>query len=188
MPVGPGQGAELIGVTPTHGPIVRDHGWVVASRSTALADRLQRAVDDLIGVIGGVDLRRWREIPVSGGWSIGKEAEHVAEAAAYHRWIVRRTIGGATEARPAIERTRQTSDLSPSEAVTRIRESGDDGVRLILGLTDDQLDLPTTPRRARHGRLGETIEHVLVAHVEGHRRYIEARLERARRSGPGQSS
>ena len=56
----------------------------------------------------------------------------------------------------------------------------DEGEALILGLTDEQLDLPTRPPRAREQRLAETIEGVLIDHVYNHRAEIEARLSAIR--------
>jgi hypothetical protein len=53
-------------------------------------------------------------------------------------------------------------------------------VRLIRGLSDEQLDLETRPPRAGGQCLAETIERVLIGHYEVHRASIEAKLTAAR--------
>ena len=148
-----------------------------ADRAGALASRLERAAVDLVAVLAPIDDHRWRFTPFADVWSISKDAEHVVEAASYHHWIVRLTIGEKVPSRkPVLERKRMTSDLSPIEIVELIRERTENGQRLIRGLSEDQLDLPTKPPRARDQRLAETIEQVLIGHYDGHRREIESKL------------
>jgi uncharacterized damage-inducible protein DinB len=152
-------------------------GPTTPERPAALATLLQEAGAALIAVIELIDDDRWRRVPNTGVWSIGKDAEHVAEAAIYHQWIVRLTIGlKVSSRRPAIERTQMTTDLSPREAVELLHQRTDEGVRLLLDLTDEQLDLPTRPPRARSQALAETIERVLIGHYDGHRQDIETKL------------
>jgi uncharacterized damage-inducible protein DinB len=146
-------------------------------RAADLAARLQHAADDLIAVVERIDDRRWRHVANPGVWSIGKDAEHVAEATVFHQWIVRLTIGEKVSSRrPAIERKQMTSDHSPSEMVALISQRTEEGVRLLRGLTEEQLDRETRPPRARGQRLAETIALVLIGHYHGHRAEIEAKL------------
>jgi hypothetical protein len=56
------------------------------------------------------------------------------------------------------------------------RRRPQEGARRILSLTDEHLDLPTRPPRARNGRLADTIEAVLIGHFDGHRLEIERKL------------
>ena len=56
----------------------------IGSVRTALVDRLRDASDRLVAVIEALDDDRWRRVPDPRVWSVGREAEHVAEAAAYH--------------------------------------------------------------------------------------------------------
>jgi len=150
---------------------------ITTGRAEALASRLEHAAAELIAVLETVDDGAWRSTSAVDVWSISKDAEHVADAAGYHQWIVRRTVGEKVPARkPTLERMRMTSKHSRMEIVALIRDRTDDGLRLIRGLTDDQLDLPTNPPRARNQRLAETIELVLIGHYDGHRREIEAKL------------
>ena len=146
-------------------------------RGTALASRLRQAAADFVVVIQPIDDRRWRHVSAPGVWSISKDAEHVAEAAGYHEWIVRLTIGeNVSSRRPPLERREMTSGLSPGDAVVIIRRRAEETGRLLLDLTDQQLDLPTRPPRARAQRLEETIDRVLIGHYNRHRFEIEAKL------------
>jgi len=148
-----------------------------SERAAALAARLLQAAADLVSVLEGIDEDRWRQVPTPGVWSISKDAEHVIEAAAYHQWIVRLTIGDRVPKRkPTLERLQMTSDLSPGAAVDLLRQWTEDGVRLLLELTDEQLDLVTRPPRARSPVLAETIERVLIGHYRVHAADIEAKL------------
>ncbi len=153
------------------------HPQTGSGRAAALAARLEGAASSLIAVIEPITDGRWRFVRTPEVWSISKDAEHVAEASAYHQWIVRLTIGEKVSSRrPHIERKQMISDRSPAEIVALIRERTDAGVRLLLSLSDEQLDLPTRPPRARDQRLAEMIELVLIDHYDGHRADIEAKL------------
>lgn len=146
-------------------------------RSAALATRLGEAAETLIAVVEPIDDGAWRHTSDPTMWSISKDAEHICEATAYHQWIVRLTIGEKVPRRkPVLERKQMTSALSPAEMVALIRERTDTGIALLRGLTDEQLDLVTQPPRARNQRLAETIDQVLIDHVDGHRREIQAKL------------
>jgi uncharacterized damage-inducible protein DinB len=152
-------------------------GRAASQRPKALAERLREAAAALIAVVESIDEDRWRRVPQSGVWSIGKDAEHVAEAAIYHQWIVRVTIGhAASSRRPAIERNQMTTGRSPREVVELLHERTQEGARLLLDLTEEQLELPTRPPRARGQVLAETIERVLISHYDTHRLVIEEKL------------
>lgn len=131
----------------------------------------------MIAVIAQTDLDRWGRIPAPGVWAIGKDAEHVIQATAYHEWILRLTIGETVSSRrPILARSRLTTDLSPEQAVELLRRRGQDLANLVRGLDDEQLQLPTRPPRARSQALSVTIERVLIGHIGVHRGQIEAKL------------
>ncbi len=69
-----------------------------------LVERLQAASDALIALVEGIDPWLWTKLPQPGVWSPSKDAEHVADGAAYHQWIVDQTLGQNVLARPRIER------------------------------------------------------------------------------------
>jgi uncharacterized damage-inducible protein DinB len=150
---------------------------VSGDRAAALVAALDDAADALVAAIESVDEGRWDHVPGPGVWSIGKDAEHVAEATVYHQWIVRLSIGeNVASRRPAIERAALTTTLTPRDAAGLIRERTAEGARLIGGLTDDQLDLPTRPPRAGSPPLATTIARVLIGHYDVHRAEIDAKL------------
>jgi len=147
-----------------------------SARAIHLADKLREAASAVIATIAQTAPEHWGLAPGPGVWSIGKDVEHVIEAAAYHQWIVRRTIGDRVSSRrPVLERARLTTELSPREAIHLVQARTEEGAALLMGLTDAQLDLPTVPPRARSQRLEATIESVLIAHYDAHRRDIEAK-------------
>jgi hypothetical protein len=138
---------------------------------------LRAAAAALIADLERVDPHRWAHLPGPLVWSVGKDAEHVAEAAAYHQWIVRRTIGEAVSSRrPAIERRELTTTLTLPRAIELIRRRTEEGAALIASLSDKQLALPTRPPRARNPALGDTIELLLIGHYDAHRLDIEHKL------------
>ena len=57
----------------------------------------------------------------------------------------------------------------------QLRRRTAEGAELVLGLTDERLNLPTRPPRARSQKLAETIELVLIGHYGAHRGDIEAK-------------
>jgi len=152
-----------------------------SERAGLLAQRLRGSAAVLIALVEPIDDRHWRHIAHPGVWSIGKDAAHVADAALYHQWIVRLTIGEKVSSRrPAIERIELTTPLTPREAVDLIHERTEVGARLVADLTDEQLSLPTRPPRARTELLAATIERVLIGHYDAHGADIETKLRALR--------
>jgi uncharacterized damage-inducible protein DinB len=148
-----------------------------ATRARELEADLHAAAEALIALLERIEPERWSHIPGPSVWSIGKDAAHVAEAAVYHQWIVRVTIGEKVSSRrPAIERQEVTTPMTPQEAIELVRKRTDEGRTLLAGLTEEQLALPTRPPRARGQKLAETIELVLIGHYLAHRRDIEEKL------------
>src|SRR5690242_17389922 len=97
-------------------------------RAEALTTRLRAAAAVFVAVVESVDHDRWSRVPSPGVWSIGKDVEHVAEAAIYHQWIVRTTIRQKVPARrPAIERNRMTTELAPHEAIELVGRRTEEG-------------------------------------------------------------
>jgi uncharacterized damage-inducible protein DinB len=148
-----------------------------SARAAALAARLREAAAALIALVEQIDPERWEHVPGPGVWSVGKEAEHAAEGAALHRWIVRLTLGErVASGRPAVERKRLTTALPPREAADLIRQRTDEAARLVEGLSDAQLDLPKRPPGSKPRSLAEEIEGTLIGHLNHHRAAIEAKL------------
>ena len=149
----------------------------LSPRATALADRLTNARDSLTSVLERIDLDDWLRVPAPGVWSPGKDAEHVADGNVLHQWVVRLTIGQAkASARPRIEREQMTSTRSPTEVIAFVHDTLGEAAILVRGLTDHQLDLVTKPPKAGAPSLAETVQGLMIDHVEHHRREIEAKL------------
>jgi hypothetical protein len=150
-----------------------DNGEVGAA---GLAKRLRQVSEALISLVGSIEPEQWMNVPRPGVWSPGKEAEHVADGAGYHQWIVRLSLGQQVPARPHIERAQLTSQRSQRDVVDLLRQRTNDGVALIAGLSDEQLDLRVRPLRARSPTLAAMIGTVLIGHYDVHRAAIEAKL------------
>jgi hypothetical protein len=69
-----------------------------------------------------------------------------------------------------------TTALLREQVVDLIRTRTEEGATLLGALTDEQLDLPTKPPRARNEPLADTIERVLIGHYEAHRLGIQDKL------------
>jgi hypothetical protein len=150
-----------------------------SQRANVLANRLTDARDSLISLLERVDEQDWLRIPGPGVWSPSKDAEHVADANVLHQWVVRLTIGQAkASGRPGIERKQLTSTRASAEVIELVRARLDEAATLVRGLADAQLDLTTKPPKAGAPSLAETIEGLMIGHVEHHRREIEAKLGR----------
>jgi hypothetical protein len=158
------------------GPVNSAAGSAQSPRGAALGEQLRQAAEALIGVVQTIAPERWMNVPRPGVWSVGKDAEHVADAAEYHQWIVSLSLGQKVPARPRIERARLTAQQSQGDIIELLRERTDAALMLIAGLSDDQLDLPVRPPRARSPTLEQMIEQVLIGHYHTHRREIEAKL------------
>jgi len=129
-----------------------------------------------MNLVGSIEPERWMNVPKPGVWSPGKEAEHVADGAACHQWTVRLSLGQRVPTRPRIERAQLTAQRSQQDVVDLLRQRTNESVTLIAGLSDEQLDLPARPLRARTPTLAAMIEKVLIGHYEVHRTEIEAKL------------
>jgi uncharacterized damage-inducible protein DinB len=154
-------------------------GSVASEGAAALAALLNESSARLILAIQAIHDERWHAVPLPGVWSIGREAEHVAEAGAYHQWIVRLTIGEKVSSRrPVLERRQLTTDRSPGDVAELIQRQTDTSARLILTLSDEHLQLPTRPPRSHAETLAATIERVLIGHYDVHRAEIETKIGR----------
>jgi hypothetical protein len=145
-------------------------------------EQLQQAAEALIALVERIEPERWTSVPKPGVWSPSKDAEHVADGAAYHQWIVRFSLRQRVPARPPIERAQLTAQRSQREVVQLLRERTNDGVALVGGLSDEQFALPLRPPRPGSPTIGQLIEKTLIGHYHTHRTAIETKL-RARSGG-----
>jgi hypothetical protein len=147
-----------------------------SSRAAALVERLREVAEALIGLVASIDAEQWTKLPGPGVWSPGKDAEHVADGAALHQWLIRVSLGQKAQARPKIERDELVPRRSQPDVADLLRARTDEGIALVGGLSDAQLDVPVRPPRAHLATVEQLIEAMLIGHYEGHRREIEAKL------------
>jgi len=147
-----------------------------SSRAATLVGQLQQASEALILLVERIEPERWLNVPKPGMWSPSKDAERVADGAACHQWTVRLSLGQKVSARLHIERRQLTTQRSQREVVNLLRHRTNDSVGLIAGLSDEQLDRPVRPARARSRSLAQMIEDVLTGRYHAHRTAIEAKL------------
>ena len=154
---------------------------VASTRATQLVAQLQTVADELIACVQQIDAGPWARVPQPGEWSVGKDAEHVIEGAAYHQWIVRQSLRQKGSDRPPVERERMTAHLAQDEVVRALREATRASASLIEPLTNEQLARPALPRRDKPRTLAEMIEGQLISHYARHQADIEAKLARLAR-------
>ena len=155
------------------------HALAGSARAATLASDLDEAATAIISVLERIDGPNWLRVPQPGVWSPSKDAEHVADGNVLHQWVVRLTIGQAkASGRPGIERAQLTSSRSPAAVIELVRRTLDDAAALVRSLTDAQLDLQTKPPKTGSPTLAQTIDALMIRHVEHHRREIETKLER----------
>src|SRR5579859_1809916 len=147
---------------------------MVSQRAAHLVERLQAASNALIGLAERIPADRWLDVTVPGEWSLGKDAEHVADGNALHQWIVRSTLRQPVGKRPVIERVRLTARLAQAEVIGLLEQRAKESSSLLELLTDEQLALPCRTRT-----LGEFIQRVLIGHYRTHQAAIERKLARA---------
>lgn len=149
-----------------------------SSRASALADGLDAASLALTTLLERIDVDAWLAVPDPGVWSIGKEAEHVADGSVSHQWRVRLSIGQAKASQgPTIERRVLTSRASPADTIDLIRRTLAQAATLVRSLTDAQLDLPAKPPTGRPHSMAVAVEG-MIQHVHHHRAEIESKLRR----------
>jgi DinB superfamily len=149
---------------------------VTSPVAVELAAQLRTTTERFIAVVERIGPERWA---ASRGerWSLGKEAEHVAEAMAGFGWGVRLSVGEEVGPPPPnLERKALTARGPAEEVVEALRLTVESCARLVEGLSDEQLALAARPTRTR--TIGQAIERVLIGHVERHRREIERALRR----------
>jgi uncharacterized damage-inducible protein DinB len=147
-----------------------------SSRAAALVEQLREVAEALIGLAASIDAEQWTKSPGSGVWSPGKDAEHVADGAAFHQWLIRVSLGQKVPARPKIERDELVPQRSQQDVADFLRTRTEEGLALVGGLSDAQLHLPVRPPRGHLATVEQLIEAMLIGHYEGHRREIEAKL------------
>ncbi len=139
----------------------------MSERARELAERFERANEELIATIEGCADDRWRASCSDTGWAVGVQADHLGVGQAFiAERIAGIARGEALSPLPmaAIEqandqRAGQATRIDKEEAVALLRQNGAAMARMIRGLDDEQL-----------GRTGRIIAELPEQSVE---RWIE---------------
>lgn len=146
-------------------------------RAATLVRELQSASNAFVALVRSIPPELWLRVASPGVWSPSKDAEHVADAAIYHQWIVRSTLRQKVSSkRPAIERTRLRAQRSQREVVALIKERTAQSIELIKALTPEELALASRPPRDPPRTLADIIERVMIGHYRRHGADIDAKL------------
>lgn len=147
-------------------------------RAAPLVKQLRSESSRLVALVESVPPDRWLRVPSPGVWSPSKDAEHVADAALYHQWIVRSTLRHKVSSnRPTIERMQLRAQRSQPEVIALIRARTAQSIELISALTPDDLELASRPPRNPPRTLADIIERVMIGHYRAHAADIAAKLD-----------
>ncbi len=119
----------------------------MSERARALAERFERANEDLIATVAGCDEAGWRARCPDTGWNVAIQADHLADGEAYIADILGRMARGeAVQPLPmaAIEqaneqRAAQMADTTRDDVVALLRRNGAAAAAAYRGLDDAQL-------------------------------------------------
>jgi hypothetical protein len=135
------------------------------------AMHLLAASASLVRLVETISADAWDYVATPREWSVGKDAEHVADGNALHRWVVRSALQQHAGKRPPVERKEMLAQMNQSEVIRLLRQRTQESLSLIEALSDEQLKLPCRTRT-----LGAFIDRVLIGHYQTHQRQMEAKL------------
>ena len=157
----------------------------MASRSEALADRFDAAIDEFAGAIASCSDTQWASTGGPEGWTVAATAQHVAGQFPLEREFIEEAangggglaytwddINGKNDARAAAN-----MNCSRNDVLALLRDGAASMSAYIRGLSDEQLDRTAPLRLADGAQLStqQLIEGgVLIEHVTGHLASIRA--------------
>jgi hypothetical protein len=147
-----------------------------AGSAARLSQELQDALVALLVVVETISEEQWVRVPAPGVWSIGKDAEHVADGNVLHLFVVRQSLHHRGLKRPPIERANLVTNRTRTEVISLLQQQTASSVALLASLSDADLALPTRPPRPRARTIADMIEQVMIGHYHVHRRSIEEKL------------
>ncbi len=119
----------------------------MSERARALAERYERANEELIATIAGCADDHWRASCSDTGWAVGVQADHLGVAQA----VIAEHIGAIARGEPlpplpmAVinqandQRAGQAAEISKEEAIALLRQNGAAMAEMIRGLDEEQL-------------------------------------------------
>jgi uncharacterized damage-inducible protein DinB len=124
----------------------------MTGRPTSLAERFQRATQDVIEFVNGLSDDQWRAVDEAEGLSIGAMVHHLAAGDRLARTVLEALVQGAdraphqTEAatedreRLQAQEAAEFAHLSRAETIEMLRRQGADVARTIRSLSDAELE------------------------------------------------
>ena len=154
----------------------------MGERAKALAERFEKANDDVIKAVEHSSDADWRANCADLGWSVGVTAHHIA--------MGHRGIGGLVQAlangrAPGLtpeqidqgnaEHARQFANCTKQETLDLLRANGKSAADGVRGLSDEQLNRKAAVLAgAPELTVEQVVENVLIGHPQGHLQNMRA--------------
>ena len=159
----------------------------MSERAHDLADRFDRANEDLIAFAQGLSRTQWRMLCPREGRTVGVVVYHVAEGHALTTEVTRAIALGEplpeglarSKEEVDLKNARQAeehADRAQAETVELLQRNGAAAVRFVQDLTDEQLERVAS-LWGNQGTVAELIEHVMIRHLVGHFVTLRAWIE-----------
>ncbi len=143
-----------------------------------LADRFERTNEELIAFARGLSRIQWRMLCPPEGRTVGVVVYHIAEghvltteearSIALGESLPEGLVQSKEEAdRKNAEQALKHAACTQEETVDLLRRNGAAAVRMVRGLTDEQLDRVGFVW-GNQGTVAELIEHVMIGHLASH--------------------
>jgi uncharacterized damage-inducible protein DinB len=149
----------------------------MSERARALADRLEQANNEMIAVVERTSDADWKADCPNEGRTVGVTAHHLAGGLRATAGWVHGIATGQPAAAVSWETVHQANarhaeryaDVTREETLERLRANGAAAVRMIRGLSDEQLDREAEVF-AGDGTITaeQLIENNLIGHVQSH--------------------
>ncbi len=146
----------------------------MSERAQALAERFERANEEVIAAVERWPEEGWRATPPGEEWSVGLIAHHIGNGHA----VIQRTLQPAAAGQPLPPPlgsghnegyAEEHADCTKEEVLDLLRRNGASALGFIRGLRDEELDRPVPSRDgSRTWRLEEMVERMFIGHVEEH--------------------
>ena len=119
----------------------------MSERARALAERFERANEELIGMVAGCDDAGWRSACPDTGWRVAIQADHLAVGETWVADMVGKIARGeavqplpiATIEQANEQRAAQVANTTREEVIALLRQNGAAAAQIYRGLDDAQL-------------------------------------------------
>lgn len=157
------------------------------TRAAALAERFEQSNAEVIALIEQCSARSWLARCAAEGWSVGVTAHHIANG--YDQdGLVEQLIAALIKHEPLPtppapgyneRHAEQYAQCTREETLELLRRNGAAVVRLIRGLSDEDLDQTMPAAGGRPPRsVEQLLEGILLTHTSAHLASIRAAIQR----------